>query len=308
MRKGATLRTVIASKRRFALLYLLPAVAFYGFFVLWPLVSAFRLSLYDFTGLSSRRSFTGFSNYDKLFHSKDFFQALGNNIWLLVFCLGIVIVFAMLIAHAVQDDTPFGKFLRAVYLFPQVLSLVIVAMLWTFILHPNLGLIQPLLQPHGISLPGVDYAHGILGSASSARPAVGLTFIWYALGFYVMVLAAGIRGIPEDVKEAAVLDGASGLSRFRKVTWPLIWSVRRIVVIHVAIAIMNTFAIVRLMTDGGPDGATEVTLSYLYKRGFSPDSFYGEAAAIGVLNFAVAMLITLAVIMLFRRDPTEARR
>jgi N-acetylglucosamine transport system permease protein len=79
-------------------------------------------------------------------------------------------------------------------------------------------------------------------------------------------------------------------------------------VIHLVIAIMNTFALVRLMTDGGPDGATEVTLSYLYKRGFSPDSFYGEATAIGVVNFLVAMGLTLIVIALFRRDPAGARR
>jgi N-acetylglucosamine transport system permease protein len=189
-----------------------------------------------------------------------------------------------------------------------VISLVVVAMLWTFIFDPSLGFIQPTLEPMGVKIPGVDYAHGILGSASSAKPAVGLTFIWYALGFYVMVLAAGIRSIPDDVKEAAELDGASGLSRFWKVTWPLLWSVRRIVVIHIVIAMMNTFALVRLMTNGGPDGSTEVTLSYLYKRGFSPDSFYGEATAIGVVNFVVAMLLTLIVILLFRRDPSGVRK
>ncbi len=296
------------SRARFAALYLAPALGFYAFFVLWPLVNAFRLSLYDFTGLSSKETFTGFSNFTKLFKSKEFFQALSNNIWFLVFSLGIIIVVAMLVAHAVQDDTKFGKFLRSVYLFPHVISLVVVAMLWGFIYDPNIGFIQPTLEPMGVKIPGVDYQHGILGSTSSARPAVGLSFIWYALGFYVMVLAAGIRSIPEEVKEAAELDGASGMLRFWKVTWPLLWSVRRIVVIHIVIAMMNTFALVRLMTNGGPDGSTEVTLSWLYKRGFSPDSFYGEATAIGVVNFVVAMVLTGLVILAFRRDPAGVRR
>lgn len=298
---------MIRHKRRsrawFAALYLSPALAFYGFFVLWPLVSAFRLSLFDFSGLSSNTTFTGLSNFTKLFGSKEFYQALYNNLWLLVFCIGIIFVLAMMIAHATQEDSRFGKFLRAVYLFPHVLSMVVVAMLWKFILDPNLGFVPPLL-----SEVGLEYQHGILGSTATAKPAVGLTFVWYALGFYVMVLAAGIRSIPIDVKEAAELDGATGLSRFWKITWPLLWSVRRIVTIHVVIAIMNTFALVRLMTDGGPDGSTEVTLSYLYKRGFSPDSFYGEATAIGVVNFLVAMVLTLLVIALFRRDPAGARR
>jgi N-acetylglucosamine transport system permease protein len=296
------------SRAWFAGLYLAPALAFYGFFVLWPLVNAFRLSLFDFSGLSTNLRFTGFSNFDKLFNSKEFYQALANNLWLLAFALGIVIVAAMLIAHATQEDNRFGRFLRAVYLFPHVLSLVIVAMLWKFILDPKLGFVQPTLQEWGVPLPGVDYTHGVLGSTTSAKPAVGLTFVWYALGFYVMVLAAGIRSIPAEVKEAAELDGATGLGKFWKVTWPLLWSVRRIVVIHLVVAMMNTFALVRLMTDGGPDGATEVTLSYLYKRGFSPDSFYGEATAIGVVNFAVAMVLTLIVVAVFRRDPAGARR
>ena len=296
------------SRAWFAGLYLAPALGFYAFFVLWPLVNAFLLSLFDFSGLSSNKTFTGLSNFTKLFNSKEFYQALSNNVWLLVFTLGIVIVFAMLIAHAVQEENRFGKFLRAVYLFPHVISLVVVAMLWKFIYDPNLGFVQKALQRLSIEVPGIDFAHGILGSTTSAKPAVGLTFIWYALGFYVMVLAAGIRSIPDDVKEAAELDGASGLNRFWKVTWPLLWSVRRIVVIHIVIAMMNTFALVRLMTDGGPDGSTEVTLSYLYKRGFSPDSFYGEATAIGVVNFVVAMLLTLIVILLFRRDPSGVRK
>jgi N-acetylglucosamine transport system permease protein len=281
---------------------------FYAFFVLWPLINAFRLSMFDFSGLSSHMKFAGTSNFEKLFGAKEFAQALSNNMWFLVFSLGIVIVLAMLVAHAVQDDTRFGRFLRSVYLFPHVLSLVVVAMLWTFIFDPKLGFIQPTLEDMKVTVPGIDFQHGILGSTTSAKPAVGLTFIWYALGFYVMVLAAGIRSIPAEVKEAAELDGATGLGRFWKVTWPLLWSVRRIVVIHIVIAMMNTFALVRLMTNGQPDGSTEVTLSYLYKRGFAPDSFYGEATAIGVVNFAVAMLLTLAVILLFRRDPTAVRR
>jgi N-acetylglucosamine transport system permease protein len=279
-----------------------PALAFYGFFVLWPLVNAFWLSLFDFSGLSARKSFTGVSNFTKLFGSKEFFQALSNNIWFLVFALCVIVVLAMLIAHAVQDTTKFGRFLRSVYLFPHVISLVVVAMLWNFIYNPQIGLVAPVFKEYEL------FPHGLLGTTDAAKPGVGLTFVWYALGFYVMVLAAGIRSIPVEVKEAAELDGATGLFKFWKVTWPLLWSVRRIVVIHVVIAMMNTFALVRLMTNGGPDGATEVTLSYLYKRGFSPDSFYGEATAIGVINFVVAMALTLVVIALFRRDPAGARR
>ncbi|MCH8979788.1 MAG: sugar ABC transporter permease [Armatimonadetes bacterium] len=296
------------ARGRFAMFYLAPALLMYGFFVLWPLVNAFRLSMFRFTGLSEKMKFVGFDNFNRLIQSDNFYQSLKNNVWLLVFSLTVIMVLAMLIGHATQDDTRFGRFLRAVYLFPHVISLVVVAMLWKFIYAPSLGFIQPTLQRWNIEVPGIDYALGILGSSTSALPAVGVSFVWYMLGFYIMVLAAGIRSIPDDIKEAAELDGATGMFRFWKITWPLIWSVRRIVVLHLVIAVMNTFALVRLMTDGGPDGATEVTLTYLYKRGFSPDSFYGEATAIGVVNFLVAMALAGVVILLFRRDPVESRR
>lgn len=295
------------ARGRFAALYLAPALLMYGFFVLLPLFNAFRLSMYRFTGLSDKKEFIGAANFEKLAKSEKFFQALYNNVWLLLFSLGVIIVLALLIAHATQDESRFGKFLRAVYLFPHVISLVIVAMLWKFIFSPNDGFIQPILEKLNINISGVA-DNGILGSSTAALPAVGISFIWYALGFYVMVLAAGIRSIPQEVKEAAEIDGATGLFRFWKITWPLIWSVRRIVVLHLVIAIMNTFALVRLMTNGAPDGATEVTLSYLFKRGFSPDSFYGEATAIGVVNFLVAMVLAGIVILLFRRDPTEVKK
>jgi N-acetylglucosamine transport system permease protein len=286
----------------------MPALLLYGGFVLLPLAQSFRLSTYRFTGLSDKEEFVGLANFKKLFSDKVFYESLANNVWLLIFSFAVILFFAMLIAHASQDETRFGKFLRAVYLFPHVVSLVVVAMLWKAIYHPKQGMIQPAFENQGWTIPGVDFKLGILGSPDSALMWVGFSFVWYALGFYIMVLAAGIRSIPEEVKEAAALDGASGLFRFGKITWPLLWSVRRIVVIHISIAVMNTFALVRLMTDGGPNRATEVTLSYLYKRGFSPDSFYGEATAIGVVNFLVALAVTGIVILVFRRDPTEARR
>ncbi len=296
------------ARGRFAFVYLLPALLLYAGFVLLPLLQSFRLSTYRFTGLSEKKEFIGLENFQKLFDDKGFYQSLVNNVWLLVFSLGVILVAAMLIAHASQEDSRFGKFLRAVYLFPHVISLVVVAMLWKFIFNPKLGIIQPTLENLGWEVPGIDFTLGILGSPDSALTAVGLSFVWYALGFYIMVLAAGIRSIPEEVKEAAALDGAKGLFRFWRITWPLLWSVRRIVVIHIVIAVMNTFALVRLMTNGGPDGATEVTLSYLYKRGFSPDSFYGEATAIGVVNFVAAMVITGLVVVAFGHDPIESTK
>ena len=130
--------------------------------------------------------------------------------------------------------------------------------------------------------------------------------MWYSLGFYIMLFAAGLRGIPEDVKEAAELDGSTGLHRFWKVTWPMLWSVKRVAVAYVAINVMSIFALVYLMTQGGPDRRTETLLTYLYQQAFV-NSEFGYATAVAVANFVVAMLLALLVLLFYRRNPMEAR-
>lgn len=291
------------SRFLFRLGFLAPAVLLYAVFVLLPLGQAFFFSLFRFRGLSNKMEYVGLENFQRLMNDSVLVKSVVNNLLLAGGCMVFVLVAAMLIAHAADMENATGRMLRAVYLFPHVISMVVVAILWKFIFHPTIGpLSQQNLEPFGF-----QNVPAWLGDSRTALLTVGIAFCWYALGFYIMVLSAGIRGIPEDVKEAAALDGSRGFFHFRAVTWPLLWSVRRIVVIHVIIATLNTFALVQLMTAGGPDYSSEVTLSYLYSKGIE-QSIYGEATAIAVINVAMVMTLAGIVMLMFRRDPQEARR
>lgn len=287
----------------FRVAFLAPALLLYGVFVLVPLVQSFQLAFYRLSGLSKSRTFVGWENFQTIFSDGVFAKALGNNLQLLVGAVVLVLLIAYPLAISAGKDTKMATMLRSIYLFPHVISLVVVGILWQFIFNPNLGLLTSGLEALGFKdLPSW------LGDKRFALPAILAAFLWYGLGFWIMVLQAGLKGIPADVTEAAALDGAMGWRQFSLIQWPLTWPTRRIVVLHTSIGALNTFALVRLMTLGGPDRASEVTLTYLFERGFQPNSYYGEATAIALLNFIVVMLVVGGMNLLFGRNPVEGRK
>lgn len=287
----------------FAAAFLAPACLLYGVFVIWPVLEAFAFSLYRWRGISAQREFVGLGNFRRLFSDPVFGLTLWHNLLLFLGAGAAIVVLSLLIAHALQGKSRLVRALRSVYLFPQVISLVVVAVLWTFIYNPNYGLLNAALRSLGMKGLGTT---AWLGVPSVALGAVAIAFIWHALGFYVMLFAAGIRQIPVDVQEAATLDGAIGLERFRLITLPMLWAVLRVALVYLAINTLNVFALVYLMTQGGPDRHTEVMLTYLYELAFK-NSDFGLATALAVANFAVVMAVSGILLGLMRRDPQEAR-
>lgn len=290
------------SRNLFIFSFLAPAVAMYGLFVVYPLLQAFQFSLYNWRGVSKHVRFAGTENFQRLYHDEVFWRALKNNLWLLAFAGISLIVLGIAVAHGMQTAGRISKLLRSVYLFPQVISLVIVAVLWQFLFNPSFGLVDAGLR--ALHLPTPE--SGWLGDSTLALPAVGVAFVWFAMGFYIMLFSAGLNGIAAEVFEAAELDGAKGMRRFWTVTWPLLWSVRRVAIVYVAINVMNVFALPLLMTRGGPDRATETLLTYLYEQSFTNFQF-GYATALAVANFVIVMGLSLLLMFLFRRNPEGAR-
>lgn len=286
----------------FIVSFLAPAVLIYVGIVIYPLIQSFTLSTYQWRGLSNRKTYVGTGNFVKLAHDDIFWKAVRNNVSLLVVGGIIILAIAVSVAHGIQGNGRLSKTLRSVVLFPQMISLVAVSILWLFILNPEFGLVTSFLNAVGLK----GLVHTWLGESKTALPSVGVAFAWYAVGFYIMLFAAGLKSIPADIYEASALDGAVGLRRFWKVTWPMLWSVKRIAVVHLAITVVNVFALVYLMTQGGPDHSTEVMLTYLYSNAFQYSQF-GYATAIAVANFVIVMLIAVAILMAFRRDPSEPR-
>ena len=182
------------------------------------------------------------------------------------------------------------------------MSLVVVAIVWQFIYNPSFGLLTS-----GMNAAGLGKAtRAWLGDESTALPAVGVVFVWYIVGFYITLFAAGLRTIPGEVHEAAQLDGAHGLQKFWRVTWPMLWAVKRVAAVYLIVNVLNIFALVYLTTQGGPDRKTEVILTYLYESAFKNNQF-GYATAIAVVNFILAMALCGLVLFLYRRNPEAAR-
>lgn len=287
----------------FAASFLAPAVVVYGLFVCWPVLQAFQFSMFRWRGISENKTFVGLENFQRLVDDDVFWQALRHNLWIVGVGGAIAMTIALAISHALQGQSRFTRFLRGTYLFPHIVSMVVVAILWMFIYNPSFGLLTQSIKKLGFD----DFNVTWLADQRTALPAVSAAFLWYAIGFYVMLFAAGLKSISKDVEEAAELDGAKGLRKFWKVTWPLLWSVKRVAVIHFIISALNIFALVFLMTDGGPDRKTEVMLTYLYEQAFKY-SKYGYSTALAVANFIIVMALSALVMFVFRKDPTGARK
>lgn len=287
----------------FVFAFLSPAVLLYAVFVVWPLIQSVRMSFTNWRGLSGNWHYVGLQNYDRLAKDHDYATAVKNNLWILVVGGLAILVLGVALAHAVQGEGKFTKFLRGAYLFPHVISLVVVATLWSFLYNSSIGLFPKAVNLLGFSEP----KNGFLGDLETALPAVTLAFVWYAVGFYIMLFAAGLKNIPADVTEAAALDGAVGLRRFWRVTWPMLWSVRKVAISYIVITVINIFALVQVMTEGGnPDRRTEVMLSYYFEKAHDQNRF-GQGASIAVTNLLIALAIALVLMFLFRKNP-EARR
>lgn len=275
-----------------------PALLLYLGLVVWPMAQSFWVALHRWRGVSSDMTFIGFENFQRLAKDPVFLQCVRHNvlffIWTSVSVLGMALFFSTALARGLRG----AAFYRALFLFPNVVSIVAVSVLWRFIYNPNFGILNGLLRLVHLD----ELAQPWLGLSSSALPAVTVSYVWFVLGFYVLLFFAGLQNISNDVNEAAMIDGASGWTKFRFVTVPLLSDVLRLAVIYLIINCLNTFALVKVMTDGGPDRATEVVLTYLYEKAIMQSDF-GYGTAIGATNFVLVLGVTLLIQRCWK--PTE---
>ena len=286
----------------FIVAYLAPAALFYLALVILPLIQAFQYSLYAWSGSSSRATFIGLQNFEKLFHDSQFWNALRHNVWIIFVGGFFIIAVSLGVAHLLSGKGTINRLLRGVVLFPQMMSLTIVAILWLFIYNYQSGLLNGTL----VLLHLKGWRHTWLANPHYALAALTIAFAWYAVGFYAMLFSAGLSSIPTEVSEAAALDGATGWTKFVKITWDNLWAMKRIVAVHLTITVLNIFSLIYLTENVG-DPNTNVLLTYMYEKAFT-DSELGYATAVAVANFIAAMLLSVIILKLIGRDPTEPRK
>lgn len=290
-------------KYRLIIPFLLPAVILYGLFVLWPYGQAIYLSITSWRGVSPNKPWVGLDNYERLLSDDRFLEALSRNAQLLVVLplvtIAIGLTFAALFTQGKQAIRG-ASFYRIVFFFPQVISAVIVGILWSYIYNPNIGLLNGALGAIGLDALERTW----LGDPNLILWSIVAVAIWSSVGFYMVIYLAAMQSIPSSFYEAAVLDGASRWTSFKDITFPLIWETVRTTMIYLGIAALDFFVLIQVMTGGGSTLSArraEVAALYLYNEAFGK-SRWGYASAIGVVLLLLTLLLSVGLMRLTRRE------
>ncbi|WP_430784146.1 carbohydrate ABC transporter permease [Actinoplanes sp. G11-F43] len=288
-------------RRLFIVTFLIPPILLYGLFVVSPYAQAFQIAGTNWSGLSPTFEFVGLDNFRRLLGDGYFWNALSHNGLLLVILPVVTILLGLFFASMITVHGVRGAGLyRVVFFFPQVLSVAIIGVLWKEMYAPHTGMINGLLR--GVGLDGLAMAW--LGDPRFAFWCVLTVLIWMNVGFYVVLFSAAMQAIPRELYEAAALDGADRLTTLVRITVPLLWDTIQVAWVYLAIIAIDGFAIVQILTDGGPSSSSDVVGLRLYKTAFG-DGQFGYASAIGVAMFFLTLTVAAMFLQVTRRERVE---
>lgn len=285
-------------KNLFILVCLLPALILFFTFLIYPTIQVFRMSMFKWGGFSNNQQFVGLDNFKILWADENFFRTVQNTILLIVVVTLFTVVLAVLFAAILSTEKIRGNnFFRIIFYIPNILSIVVIAGIFAAIYDPKAGLLNAVLPEAWNKL--------WLGDQSIVIYSLAFALIWQAIGYYMVMYMAGMANIPASLYEAADLDGAGKIGKFFNVTLPLIWnSIRTTLTFFIISTINLSFLLVQILTDGGPDGSTEVFLSYMFKQAYT-NSSYGYGMAIGVVIFIFSFGLSGIVSHITKRDILE---
>lgn len=274
--------------------FLAPALLILGVFVAWPMLSALQLSFTDSSGFGEAK-YIGFANYTHIFSDPDILNAvLNTGLYAVLFtptAVGVALAFALVLN---SPALPFRGLFRTAMFLPFIVSLAVAAFAWTYLIDPQVGLLNYWLRSIGIPMGNV------LQDPVLAMPAVALVAVWKNFGFYLVIFLAGLQDVPPNLYEAAKLDGAGAWARFRHVTVPLLSSTFAFVTIFALIAALQTFDQIYVMTGGGPYGNTQTVVMEIYESGFRKLDL-GAASALSYVLLAATLVLSLVQFRFFRR-------
>jgi raffinose/stachyose/melibiose transport system permease protein len=280
-------------------LFMLPALALYTLFVLFPIVQAARFSLFDWNGLEPLDQFVGLANFERALADPVFLGAVGHNAFIVVLSLAVQIPFALGLALMLNRRFRGRAVLRLVFFAPYVIAEVITAIVWSLILQPN-GLAEHFLTAIGLE----DAYQPWLADPDTVLSALFFIITWKYFGFHMILLLAGLQGIPDELEEAAAIDGASRWQGIRYVILPLLGPTIRVSVFLSIIGALQLFDLVWVTTRGGPVNASNTMAVYMFDRGFVRFQF-GYGSAVAVILFLICFVLALAYQRWVLRRDTE---
>ena len=269
-------------------LFLSPALALYLLFVIVPIIQAAYFSLYKWNGLGPLEDFIGLKNYQVALASDVFWQAVSNNVLIIVLSLLLQIPFSLGLAVLLNRRFPGRAVLRLLFFVPYVLSEAITGIVFRLLLQPD-AFVDSTLKSAGLEGLIQDW----MGNTDVVMVTMFVIISWKYFGFHMILLLAGLQGIPKEIEEAALIDGAGRWQAFRYVTFPLIGPTLRVSVFLSMIGALQLFDLVWVMTGGGPLNASTTMAVNMFKTGFVRQQM-GYGSALAVLLFLCALVVALA--------------
>ncbi len=266
-------------------LFLLPALAFMGVFLFYPIVDVFRLSFTDYN-MITEANFTGLENYRTLFNDPLFWKTLKNSFIYLIGVVPVLVIAPIFLAILVNHKLAGIKWFRAAYYIPVVTSMVVVGIMWKWLYQGN-GILNYILQSLGIINNQINW----LTDPQIALFAVMAVTVWKGLGYYMVIYLSGLQSIPQELYEVSDIDGASWWQKQIHVTIPLLKPSIMLVSILSSIAAMKVFTEVYVMTKGGPLNSSKTLVYYIYEEAFE-NLTLGYAAAMGFVLFIVIFILS----------------
>ena len=287
-------------RSRFVALCVAPAVILFVIFMIVPTINVFRMSLFERGAYSPTETFVGLANFKALINDSLFIRSMQNTILLIVVVTMVTFAFALVFAGILTRENVKGKnVFRVIFYIPNILSVVVISGIFSAIYKPENGMLNSLL-----SMITGQTVTVLWKDAPLVMVSIIIAMVWQAIGYYMVMYMASMASVPQSLYESASLDGAGRVKQFFQITIPLIWTNIRTTLTFFIISTINmAFLFVKAMTSGGPNGASEVALSYMY--GQKDAGLYGYSMAIGVVIFLFSFLLSALVNKVTKREPLE---
>ncbi len=266
--------------------FLLPFLVLYLTFTIYPMLQGLYMSFFKWT-IIRQLDFVGLANYQKMLSDSDFWGALKNTTFFVLLSTPFMVIIALLLALVANRKSKLRKLFRITFFMPSVLTVSVIAYLAIFVLQPYTGLLNSVLHLCGIKAEPYWLADPHLAWVSI----IGTT-IWWTVGFNMILYLSALQDIPDEIHEAAAIDGATKTQSFWHVTLPMLNPITKIIVMLQILASFKVFAQIFLITNGGPGSATRPIIQYIYENGFTKSSL-GYAAAMSYGLFIILVIITL---------------
>ncbi|GAA0136629.1 sugar ABC transporter permease [Paenibacillus sp. YSY-4.3] len=275
----------IRTHRNFIVFALLPALLIYALFVFVPVIWSAYYGFFNWSGIGEAK-FIGIKNYIEILQDPVFWRSLKNNfIFVLAAVFGQVPI-ALVLAVLLHKSNMIQRFLRSAIFLPMVLSTVVIGMIWQYIYHPQIGILNFLLESLGLESWKLQWLSDNKIAIYSLLPPL----IWSFVGLYLIIFISALQNIPGEVHDAAKIDGASGLRKLVSISIPMIWGTIQVAIILCISGSLKSFDLVYIMTKGGPAHATELLATYMYNSTFTSYR-YGFGSAISTTIVVISLLL-----------------